>query len=130
MTYEDNMTFCKAHFGEKMEFLSQQIDRIEHGCYSRLTGLSPKGSFLSGGGGEWDFCRVIPKPQFIDWNMETAESVQLRRKSDMVKVWINYGPACAWYHDGENTCHVLYSKLRKEWETVDGRPCGTEIKND
>tara|TARA_R110000764_G_scaffold67861_3_gene140948 strand:- start:758 stop:1147 length:390 start_codon:yes stop_codon:yes gene_type:complete len=129
MTYEEKITFCKEHFGKKMEFLNQQIGRIEHGCYSRLTGLSPQGRFLSGGGGEWDFCRVIPKPQFIDWTMETAESVQLRRKSDGVKVWINYGPHSSWYHGGRNTCHVPYYILREEWETVDGRPCGTEVKS-
>ena len=129
MTYEDKMTFCKLHLGEKMEFLSQQIGRIEHGCYSRLTGLSPQGRFLSGGGGEWDFCRPIPKPQFIDWTQETAESVQLRRKSSGAKVWMNYGSDRAWYQGTQWGVKVTYSILRDEWETVDGRPCGTEVKD-
>ena len=129
MTYEEKITFCKAHFGEKMEFLSQQIGRVEHGCYSRLTGLSPQGRFLSGGGGGWDFCQLFLKPQFIDWTMGTAESVQLRRKSNGAKVWVNYG-SVAWFKGRELTHDIPYSKLREDWETVDGRPCGTEVKDD
>lgn len=125
MTYEEKITFCKAHLGEEVQFLSDEGNKPHE---DKLTGLNVKGFFIDSISGRWKFCRLKPKPQFIDWTVDTAESVQLRRKSDGVKVWVNYGPACAWYHGGGNTYHVPYPALLEEWETVDVRPCGTEIK--
>ena len=116
------------HLGEEVEFSA--LATWVSPSPLRLGGLSDHGLFISSSRNEWKFCRLKPKPQFIDWTIETAESVQLMRKSDGVKVWVNYGPGCAWYHGGGNTCHVPYPTLLEEWETVDGRPCGTEVKDD
>ena len=129
MTYEEKITFCKAHLGEEVQFADVDTELCYLDHVSRLGGIRSDGRFNNINSTPWKFFRLIPKPQFIDWTMETAESVQLRRKSDGVKVWVNYGPACAWYHGGGNTYHVPYLALLEEWETVDGRPCGTEVKD-
>ena len=127
MTYEEKITFCKLHLGEKVHFSD---DETFNPCSARkLGGLSECGFFFASSGVEWKFCRLIPNPQFIDWTIETAESVQLRRKSSGAKVWINYGSAGAWYRGADGNAEIPYSELRQEWETVDGRPCGTEVKD-
>ena len=126
MNYQEKLAFCKEHLGKDVQFAD--VATWGHIYTETLGGLRDCGFFISSSGVEWRFCRVIPKPQFIDWTVETAESVQLRRKSNGAKVWINYGPHSTWYHDGVKNCQIPYSKLREEWETVDGRPCGTEVK--
>jgi len=127
MNYQEKLAFTKANLGEDVQLADDETSVAWNS--SKLLGLSNKGLFISSPGTEWKFCQLIPKPKFIDWTQETAESVQLRRKSNGAKVWMNYGLGCAWYHDGVDNCHIPYSKLRKEWETVDGRPCGTEVKD-
>ena len=128
MTYEEKITFCKLHLGEDVQF--SDVDTWTHCCTEKLGGIRSDGLFISSSGIEWKFCRLIPKPQFIDWTCETAEPVQLRRKCNGAKVWMNYDRDTAWFESIEYTEEIPYPTLREEWETVDGRPCGTEVKDD
>ena len=127
MNYQEKLEFCKAHLGEEVEF--SDVETWVSPSRSRLGGFTDFG-FTTAIGTEWRFCRLIPKPQFIDWTKDTAESVQLRRKAGGAKVWLNYGDAGAWYQGTKTTVEVPYYTLSEEWETVDGRPCGTEVKDD
>ena len=128
MTYQEKLAFCKLHLGEEVQFLSDEGNNNPH--EDKLTGLNVKGFFIASISGRWKFCRLKPKPQFVDWTVETAESVQLMRKAGGAKVWLNYGDAGAWYQGTKTTVEVPYYTLSEEWETVDGRPCGTEVEDD
>lgn len=128
MNCQEKLDFCKKHLGEEVQFSGngRQWGRVD-----TLKGLSARyeGSFLSGSDENWKFCRPIPKPKLIPWTLETAESVQLRHKNSREKVWFNYVGACAWFRGAGivDTVSVPYYELLRDWETVDGRPCGTEV---
>ena len=128
MNYQEKLAFVKAHLGEEVQF--SDVATWARPSRLRLGGIRDSGRFISSSGRVWDFCRLIPKAKFIDWTIETAESVQLRHKSSGAKVWVNYGNVGTWYRSADGNTEILYSKLREEWETVDGRPCGTEVKDD
>jgi hypothetical protein len=127
MNYQEKITFCKEHLGEEVEFSDSET--LVHWNPSKLGGFTDFG-FTTAIGTEWKFCRLIPKPQFIDWTVDTAESVQLRHRASGAKVWMNYDREKAWFENIEYTEEISYPTLFKEWETVDGRPCGTEVKDD
>ena len=124
MTYEEKLAFVKEHLGEKIEFSDNCYDEEET---SILGGLHASGRFMDYNGFEWYYCRPIPKKKLIPWTLETAESVQLRHKELGHKVWMNYGAAGAWYHGVNFVSKFTYEQLLEQFETVDGRPCGTEV---
>ena len=124
MTYEEKLAFVKEHLGDEIEFSDNCYDEKET---SILGGLHASGRFMDEYGVEWNYCRPMPKKKLIPWTLETAESVQLRPKTSGIKVWMNYGPLAAWYTCGESTEAFTYGSLLTDWETVDGRPCGTEV---
>ena len=125
MTYEEKIAFVKEHLGEKIVFSDNDYDENET---SILGGLHASGRFMDYNGVEWDYCRPIPKKKLIPWTLETAESVQLRRKENGAKVWFNYGGSHPWFVDANSDLQAFsYSDLLEEFETVDGRPCGTEV---
>ena len=126
MNYQEKLAFCKEHLGEDVQFAD--VATWGHVYTETLGGLRDYGLFISSSGVEWKFCRPITKPKFIDWTLDTAESVQLRRKASGAKVWVNYGNAGAWFQCADGGTEIPYPTLRDEWETVDGRPCGTEVK--
>ena len=119
MTYEEKLAFVKEHLGEECEFGIV-------GVY-KLCGLTDTGYFIDD---ECDLhrdCRPITKKRLIPWTLETADSVQLRHKKSGIKVWMNYGLMIAWFHDSQFKNTTTYGRLLTDWETVDGRPCGTEV---
>jgi hypothetical protein len=120
MTYEEKIAFCKKHLGENMEFYDKGIRGYQNGI---LHGMNEGHLFIDDGGNLWSNCRQARKPKLIPWTLETAESVQLRHKTSGLKVWMNYGVTC--FYDGHDT--ITYGSLLTDWETVDGRPCGTEV---
>ena len=125
MTYEDKLAFVRKHIGDEVEF-SDSKDFIDPEI-CQLGGINPHGYFIDEDECVWLYCRPITKKKLIPWTLETAESVQLRHKRSGIKVWMNYGLMITWYHDGEFTTRQAYGSLLTDWETVDGRPCGTEV---
>ena len=133
MTYEEKLAFVKEHLGEEMQFsdVDSDVDYFKDG--STLSGLSLRSrsnsEFIDHHGTGWKYCRPIPKKKIIPWTLETAESVQLRRKENGAKVWFNYGGSHPWFVDANSDLQAFsYSDLLEDFETVDGRPCGTEEK--
>ena len=131
MTYEEKLAFVKEHLGEEMQFseVDSEVDYFNDG--RTLLGLRARSNsvFIDHHGTEWDYCRPIPKKKLIPWTLETAESVQLRRKENGAKVWFNYGGSHPWFVDANSDLQAFsYSDLLEDFETVDGRPCGTEEK--
>jgi hypothetical protein len=124
MTYEEKLAFVKEHLGEEIEFSDNCYDE---NVTSILGGLHASGRFMDYNGVEWWWCRLKPKKKLIPWTLETAESVQLRHKTSGIKVWMNYGRIGSWYYGAGEEIMVLYGNLLTDWETVDGRPCGTEV---
>jgi hypothetical protein len=125
MTYEEKLAFVKEHLGEKIEFSDTCYDENET---SILGGLHASGRFMDYNGVEWYYCRPIPKKKLIPWTLETAESVQVRHKELGHKVWMNYAKDLCFCHDIKgNFAHISYELIMDTWETVDGRPCGTEV---
>ena len=126
MTYEEKLAFVKEHIGDEFEF-SDSKDFIDPEI-CQLGGINPHGYFIDEDECVWLYCRPIPKKKLIPWTLETAESVQLRRKELGTKIWMNYGAAGAWYHGVNFVSEFTYEQLLGQFETVDGRPCGTEEK--
>jgi hypothetical protein len=124
MTHEEKLAFAKEHLWKEVEFSDNQFRDID--CVE-LGGIHNSGRFMDHNGVQWFHCRPIPKKKLIPWTLETAESVQLRHKELGHKVWMNYGLMFAWHHAGEFTTLQAYGSLLTDWETVDGRPCGTEV---
>jgi hypothetical protein len=120
MTYEEKLAFVKEHLGDEIKFSDNDYEEEET---SILGGLHASERFMDEYGVEWNYCRPIPKKKLIPWTLKTAESVQLRHKTSGLKVWMNYGVTC--FYDGHDT--ITYGSLLTDWETVDGRPCGTEV---
>ena len=131
MTYEEKLAFVKEHLGEEMQFsdVDSEVDYFNDG--RTLLGLSLRSrsnsAFIDHHGTGWKYCRPIPKKKLIPWTLETAESVQVRHKELGHKVWMNYGAAGAWYHGVNFVSKFTYEQLLEQFETVDGRPCGTEV---
>ena len=124
MTYEEKIAFVKEHLGERCEFSDNQFSDID--C-AKLGGIHNSGRFMDAHGVEWHHCRLPPKKKIIPWTLETAESVQLRRKELGAKIWMNYWAAWAWYHGSDHVEKITYEQLLEQFETVDGRPCGVEV---
>ena len=131
MTYEEKLAFVKEHLGEEMQFTDVDSDAYYFNDGSTLSGLSLRSrsnsEFIDHHGTGWKYCRQIPKKKLIPWTLETAESVQLRRKELGAKIWMNYWAAWAWYHGSDHVEKITYEQLLEQFETVDGRPCGTEV---
>ena len=129
MTYEEKLAFVKEHFGEEMQFSDVDSEEDYFNDGRTLLGLRARSNsvFIDHHGTEWDYCRPIPKKKLIPWTLETAESVQLRYKPNGNLIWMNYGPREGWYVNSTGEVHVCYSELLEDFETVDGRPCGTEV---
>ena len=129
MIYEEKLAFVKEHLGDEMQFsdVDSEVDYFNDG--RTLLGLRARSNsvFIDHHGTEWDYCRPIPKKKLIPWTLETAESVQVRHKELGHKVWMNYGAAGAWYHGVNFVSKFTYEQLLGQFETVDGRPCGTEV---
>jgi hypothetical protein len=124
MTYEEKIAFCKEHLGEEMEFRKE----VGGHWFTRiLSGCNDVEFYTASRHNGWVDCRPIPKKKLIPWTLETAESVQLRHKNSGIKVWMNYGLMIAWFHDGQFNNTTTYGRILADWETIDGKPCGTEV---
>ena len=125
MTYEEKLAFVKEHLMKEVEFSDNQFSDID--C-AKLGGIHNSGRFMDAHGVEWHHCRLPPKKKLIPWTLETAESVQVRHKELGHKVWMNYAKDRCFCHDIKgNFAHISYELIMDTWETVDGRPCGTEV---
>jgi hypothetical protein len=124
MTHEEKLAFAKEHLWKEVEFSDNQFRDID--CVE-LGGIHNSGRFMDHNGVQWFHCRPIPKKKLIPWNLETAEGVPLRHKERRTKVWMNYGAAGAWYNGVNFVSEFNYEQLLEHFETVDGRPCGTEV---
>jgi len=130
MTYEEKLAFVKEHFGEEMQFsdVDSEEDYFNDGRTLLCLRARSNSVFIDHHGTEWDYCRPIPKKKLIPWTLETAESVQVRHKELGHKVWMNYAKDRCFCHDIKgNFAHISYELIMDTWETVDGRPCGTEV---
>ena len=125
MTYEEKLAFVKEHLGETVQFSDDKDFSSPDICL--LGGIKAHGDFMDEEGCGWLYCRPIPEKKIIPWTLETAESVQLRRKDSGTKIWMNYGIDGAWYHGTVHVEKIIYEQLLGQFETVDGRPCGTEV---
>jgi len=126
MTNDEKLQFAKQNLNDYCMFRDKYNMSFE-GPY-RLVGYC-EGIFISAGGHHFNECKLEPKKKIIPWTLETAESVQLRRKENGAKVWFNYGGSHPWFVDANSDLQAFsYSDLLEDFETVDGRPCGTEEK--
>ena len=119
MTFDEKLVFVKKHLAKKVRFCDgeSKSDLI-------LIGLSVRGLFLDENFIPWPDCEVIANENFIPWNVETAEKVKLKKKSSGKIMWVHYDLAFAWALLGSRVI-IPYSELLADWETVDGRPCGS-----
>ena len=124
MTNDEKLQFAKQNLNDYCMFRDKYNMSFE-GPY-RLVGYC-EGIFISDGGHHFNECKLEPKKKLIPWTLENAESVQLRYKPNGNLIWMNYGPREGWYVNSTGEVHVCYSELLEDFETVDGRPCGTEV---
>jgi len=81
--------------------------------------------------------RLIPKKKWVDWTAETAPfPLALRYKGwtkgvyELFSTSHNVVNSCSTNSDGVPQYFISYSDLNREdseWETHDGRRCGTEV---
>ena len=124
MTNDEKLQFAKQNLNDYCMFREKYKMSFE-GPY-RLIGYC-EGIFICDGGHHFNECKLEPKKKLIPWTLETAESVQLRHKGRRNKLWMNYGATRAWYHGVNVVYEFTYEQLLEQFETVDGRPCGTEV---
>lgn len=119
MTFDEKLVFVKKHLTKKVRFLDgeSENDLI-------LIGLSARGLFLDENLVPWPDCEAIANENFIPWTIKTAEKVKLKKKSSGKIMWVQYDLAFAWVLLKSRVV-IPYSELFTDWETVDGRPCGS-----
>ena len=125
MTNDEKLQFAKQNLNDYCMFREKYTMSFE-GPY-RLIGYC-EGIFISDGGHHFNECKLEPKKKLIPWTLETAESVQLRCKSNGFKFWVHYDDKGGWYEYKGKPEDLPYDDLLERFETVDGRPCGTEEK--